>query len=820
MAPSVPMVAITIFSAMKRLFKLDKVTGMASVELWVVMSTLLLVVRFLLDSVGVRDYSNKFMLATVQVLALLNFNMVQYTVGQMQPSGPRVVNDYFQVWAVLLVTLQYSVKVGRPYITSKQIPLLDLMSSLWTGQLLRVQTVPTLRIPLWLIWTFNAARIVSYFFSFEKADEANQENTGLVADYMRYEHMLPAGNNFVRADPLTMTGYNYLVHGEDKVSREILEQEWEAGPFLEEERRIGSDKYRVVLNLEHKELITLEKIWTVHGGDRLLGTAADPANRLKDVCLSFALHKMLRRRFHNLPIHEASPAVREKMTRLVFQYILQDVDNYERAFRVTEVELCFLRDSFYSRHASTFANGFPFLRMLLSLLLIVAVGYIAYPVRSIPHRMDPADKNRITHGVFVTRFIIGLIVAKELWEMYIYALAPWTKVQVICKYVKHQYLRRPLVEKAMKLVFCLIRSGKWNRQIGQFNLLISCRRRIVKKTSIKLRAEVQKAILDSFKGLQQQQDMKRLDSYLSNAFVSNQSLLSKFARKDQELEADTHKILAWHIATCLCEINLLSDAAKRKKTSWLRSGPLIKESRVHRDVWKHYVTAVSLSNYCAYLLTEELVPDNGLVATRVFNEVRLEARWAIFGRRRSRTLQDIFDRLEMIVGNPANMSGNEEREEEHLGNDAGNIAAEEQVIQGEEIQEDIEGGNNNEDNFVVNNAPHDDEEPDQGAPMSGGDGFDNTILKIGSEFGMQLIKAYEERGQADLWRDLETFWTGFLLHLAASTRAAKHKNHLARNGELITHLWALLSHAGYLGNARHAEDILDPKDLLNDPSLA
>ncbi|CAL4979798.1 unnamed protein product [Urochloa decumbens] len=694
---------------MKRLFKLDKVTGMASVELWVVMST-------------------------------------HAVAGSpMQPSGPRVVNDYFQLWAVLLVTLQYSVKVGRPYVTSKQIPLLDLMSSLWT------------------------ARIVSYFFSFEKADEANQENASLVADYMRYEHMLPAGNNVVHADPLTMTGYNYLVHGEDKVSREILEQEWEAGPFLEEERRIGSDKYRVELNLEHKELITLEKIWTVDGGDRLLGTAADPGNRLKDVCLSFALHKMLRRRFHNLPIHEASPAVREKTMRLVFQYILQDKDNYERAFRVTEVQLCFLRDSFYSRHASTFANGFPFLRMLLSLLLIVAVGYIAYPVRSIPHRMDPADKNRITHGVFVTRFIIGLIVAKELWEMYIYALAPWTKVQIICKYVKHQYLRRPLVEKAMKLVFCLIRSGKWNRQIGQYNLLISCRRRIVKKTSIKLRAEVQKAILDSFKGLQQQQDMKKLDSYLSNAFVSNQSLLSKFARKDQELEADTHKILAWHIATCLCEINLLSDAAKRKKTSWLRSGPLIKERRIPRDVWKHYVTAVSLSNYCAYLLTEELVPDNGLVATRVFNEVRHEARWAIFGRQRSRSLQDIFDKLVMIVGNHANMSGGEDLEEEHQGNDAGNKATEEQ---------------------------------------------------IGSEFGMQLIKAYEERGQGDLWRDLETFWTGFLLHLAASTRAAKHKNHLARNGELITHLWALLSHAGYLGNARLAEEILDPKDLLNDPSLA
>lgn len=152
---------------MKRLFKLDKVTGGASVELWVVISALLLVIRFLIESSGARVYTSRFTAATVQVLALLNYNMVHYTIGQMQLSAARV-NDYFQVWAVLLATLQCSVNVGRPYSRSKQITVLDIMSSLWVGNLLRVQTVSHLRFPLWLIWALNAARVVSYFFSSNK----------------------------------------------------------------------------------------------------------------------------------------------------------------------------------------------------------------------------------------------------------------------------------------------------------------------------------------------------------------------------------------------------------------------------------------------------------------------------------------------------------------------------------------------------------------------------------------------------------------------------------------------------------------------------
>ncbi|XP_040384501.1 uncharacterized protein LOC121055686 [Oryza brachyantha] len=717
MPSSVVIFATSIFASMKRLFRPDNATKMASVELWVVITTLLLVVRYLIDSLGGPSYSSKYMIATSQIISLLNYSMVHYTLGLMQLSAERV-NEYFQVWAVLMVTLQYSVKISCPYSRSKQIPLLDLMSSFWTANLLRVQTT-FLKIPLWLIWALNAARIISYFLSSDRAETSNQENTRLVSDYMRYEHT----HSEAGADPTTMRGYSYLVHGEDLLLRELQQQ-----------RRTGP----------------------------------------------------------------------EKTKRLVFDSILQGSKYYERAFRITEMELSFLQDLFYSRYAAIFAEGFPFLRMLFSLLLISAVGYVAYPVRHIPQRMDLADKNRITHGVFITRFIIGLIITKELWEIYIYAFAPWSKVQMMCLYVKHRCLRNLLVEKAIRLLFCLITRGKWNRKIYQYNLLLAdsqgirLRRGFVSVTSIKLSAEAQKAIFDLFKRLEK--DNNSIQSYISNAFVSNTSNVGWFANLTwsvDKLEADTHRILVWHIATCLCEINL----AKEMNVFWLRSRPLVSKSRVPKDAWEHYITAVSLSNYCAYLLTMTLVPDTGLAAHRVLTEVRRETYRAT---RRVKTLEDIYDQLVMIVKNSVeDPAARAPREETPPVDTAYGIMVEEQVIQ-DEANEDPEEQNSTSNNIRVIDEEHDEQPPEV---PEGDAGFDNTIIKMGAELGMQLMEAYKE--PACLWQELAKFWAGFLLHLAASTGAAKHKTHLDGNQELITHLWALLSHAGYLGDVSHGEQILE-----------
>jgi hypothetical protein len=196
-------VGAAVISTVKGLFKMDEASRMVSVETLVVLTTMLLVLRFLLGFLGPWHGTLSVMMFVVPALEAVNHSM-----GQVQLSAVKK-NDYFQVWAVLLLTLrQYSVKVGNPYSRSMQTPLLDIMSSLWAANLLRVQTVLVLKIPLWLIWTLNAARIVSYFFSSDRADSINEESTWLVGDYMRYEHTLGAQD--LDSEQFTMEWCKYV----------------------------------------------------------------------------------------------------------------------------------------------------------------------------------------------------------------------------------------------------------------------------------------------------------------------------------------------------------------------------------------------------------------------------------------------------------------------------------------------------------------------------------------------------------------------------------------------------------------------------------
>ena len=48
------------------------------------------------------------------------------------------------------------------------------------------------------------------------------------------------------------------------------------------------------------------------------------------------------------------------------------------------------------------------------------------------------------------------------------------------------------------------------------------------------------------------------------------------------------------------------------------------------------------------------------------------------------------------------------------------------------------------------------------------------------------------------WKVLEDFWGQALLYAAPSNNVEEHMEHLAKGGEFITHLWALMSCAGIL----------------------
>nr|CAB3469341.1 unnamed protein product [Digitaria exilis] len=69
------------------------------------------------------------------------------------------------------------------------------------------------------------------------------------------------------------------------------------------------------------------------------------------------------------------------------------------------------------------------------------------------------------------------------------------------------------------------------------------------------------------------------------------------------------------------------------------------------------------------------------------------------------------------------------------------------------------------------------------------------ILELGSRLGRELRGVVPE---ARRWKLLADFWAEFILFLAPSSNAEIHAEKLAAGGEFMTHLWALLTHAGIL----------------------
>ncbi|KAF8031109.1 hypothetical protein BT93_D0337 [Corymbia citriodora subsp. variegata] len=69
---------------------------------------------------------------------------------------------------------------------------------------------------------------------------------------------------------------------------------------------------------------------------------------------------------------------------------------------------------------------------------------------------------------------------------------------------------------------------------------------------------------------------------------------------------------------------------------------------------------------------------------------------------------------------------------------------------------------------------------------------ENTVIHRGARLGVQLLK---ENRQC-IWKILAEFWAELILYVAPSDNAKAHVEHLAKGGEFVTLLWALVSHAG------------------------
>ncbi|XP_037443827.1 uncharacterized protein LOC119312191 [Triticum dicoccoides] len=725
------------------------------IQFVVALTTTLMVIRFVLDALRHRSTRNA-MRMTLIVMDAVTKAMILYSLGIMQ--RPSDKDYYYKVWAVLLVTLRYSVKIGRPAgIALKQTPLVDLMSSFWAANILRSKAPKILKVTGWLLWSVNSLRIIHGFVSSEFANECHRENLKLLTEYMRHEHKAGAGGDL---DPSTMQGCRYLVRGEAK-KRKMKKQETGGQSrdrdMVEETENIRS--LLLALRDEDKEILTLEKIWE----EKVLD------EEVKDLCLSFALYKLLRRRFFNFGIHEAKL---KRTKRLVLEGVLGQPCNSERAFRVSEAELSFLNDFFNSKHAIVFAKGFPFTRLLLSTILIGGIGGMAVAIYSFSKVGTRDELGNVHGGVTFTWFLLSFLFVKETWEIATYVFSDWTKIILLCQYVQKPWWLRSSVTKALVRKLCRLSVPwlpRWHGKVGQCNLLLPIRLVFPlrfffgarhSRYFVHLSPEVKHTLMNCLRDCLANCPV-RLDNYLERAFHKSNapgSFRANVMGLVDGVEDCVHILLVWHIATCYCEIHLL-DKTRKVKVSIFSSGQDFSRRRPSEGdpnlCWSPYMVARTLSQYCAYVLTlvPPLVPGNSLMATSVLNKVREEKNHLFLRSTRCTLPAHILARLEKYASGQIHLYDEEK---------------------------------------------------------------DDTILKKGAALGKKLTEAISDDKPEDLWRFLSEFWAGFVIHMAATTRASQHKIVLSSGGELMTHLWALLTHAGILGGVQHGDQDIDTAQTQGD----
>ena len=199
---------------------------------------------------------------------------------------------------------------------------------------------------------------------------------------------------------------NYLIVGDSEAKAERVERQYEA-------------QYKPA-----EDTVTIAKVW---GCDGKLLKSKTHGKELRDVCLSFALCKLLRRKFAGVATAESE---RSKAQLLVFDDLISS--GRGRTFRVVRTELGFARDLLYTKYPILFSSGFP---VVSTALFVVTVGVSVWiTVSAVRHyRVPHGSSSNLVRGknvdLLITFVIVGMVTGMEICEFFIHLFSDWTKVR-------------------------------------------------------------------------------------------------------------------------------------------------------------------------------------------------------------------------------------------------------------------------------------------------------------------------------------------------------------------------------------------------------
>ncbi|XP_044402574.1 uncharacterized protein [Triticum aestivum] len=403
----------------------------------------------------------------------LSFSLARYTLGSMQSS--ELKSSIYPIWIISLFMLHACTDSITAYSLddNRQVTRLEYQAVMYNLYVvLLFVTVQKDYIPsVAFISLIAFIRYLQRGTTIMLASRSWKLNK-MVADYMYDDEK----HNKDVFDPTTMERCNYLVDWPISKSKFVDAQTSYSGELTVEDP-------------EEVEIIDIGKVWRC----KSLGP------ELKDACLSISLFHLLRRRFFGFACDESKDRAHNFFFEcLLLEKKLEGSTDYNRVFKVIEVELAFMYDFFFTKYATIYYGSMA--ATIWSLISVIGISIMAYFTARTPLKISQGDRqisSTVTDDVVITLVILGSTALLEFLQMLFFWMGIWGRVSFVCKYIREQARLKGTTSQRFlaKIGVCLASSimvlkaflanigvsyasnrHYWQHKIGQYSLLdsVSC----------------------------------------------------------------------------------------------------------------------------------------------------------------------------------------------------------------------------------------------------------------------------------------------------------------------------------------------------------
>ncbi|TVU02648.1 hypothetical protein EJB05_51837, partial [Eragrostis curvula] len=710
-----------------------------------------------------RWCTNWFIQKGVMAAYFLSFTLVTYTIGLMQSAAVKV--EVYPIWAACFLTVFGCTNSISAY-------SLDDNYHLWP------QVFQCILYTIYvLLILFSVADGVSFIAVFPmvmvalvkvyiRTGSSMRATTMWFGSKIASDFMELANNKFKARqsedhDPNSMKGYPYVVSFKvknlDSLRTPVLAKNTNKAPF-----------YLAEIPPEHCDVITIDKAW--EECSQADGPLRTSLHACKDITLSFSLFQLLLFRFFGYTC--CGESAKSNGRDLVLKNLLGHRSHHERAFELIETELAFLYDFFFTKYSSLNSRGTMIwglasvasLLWVLALTVTRAAGIFLTGGRS-------SDASSVTKATLADNLITVIILAAlallEVLQMVFYWTSNWGRVAFVCQYIRQAASSRRTPSCSMRLKAFLssvklfsTRKYYWKQQIGQYSLLHSIG---------------PDALLGSYARIINKCCWILGAVGLPRAFYGPPEV--KIILRHVMVHPQVRESIVRSLERTGCHITNGVSSLDYNHVSHLRwaCSQCIRTSAEDKGSQTRTILTWHIATcYCEMAIAKKTSNEDEAMfqlkhLTRVARKLPRYCAYLIIyapellpGHK-----YDTFCLFRAAANEAASFLKDKEDKYEAMRNIA---------------------------------------EPDQ-----------ESIFGSGIKLGKQL----EETGIGPCWKVLGQFWSEMILYLAPSDNITEHIEQLAQGGEFITHLWALLYHAGIakredLHQQGQREDHHHPNSVLQD----